>query len=142
MRFLTCLGLSRPIPNDLVSHLKEHFVNIATRLGRSLEELQTVLLCELLAALRRNYAIGQVYFVSDEDFGDARAGVRFNLFEPIRDIVKCGLLGAVVDENDAHGALVIRLCDRAEAFLSRRVPYLQLHSLVLHINRLDLEVDS
>ena len=142
MRLLTCLGLCGPIPNDLVGHFKEHFVNIATRLGRSLEELQTVLLCELLAALRRNYAIGQVYFVSDEDFGDARAGVRLNLLEPVRDIVKCGLLGAVVDEDDAHGALVIRLCDRAEAFLSRRVPYLQLHSLVLHINRLDLEVDS
>ena len=142
MRFLTCLGLCRSIPNDLVGHLKEHFVNIATRLGRTLEELQTVLLRELLAALRRNYAIGQVYFVSDEDFGDARAGVRLNLLEPVRDIVKCGLLGAVVDEDDAHGALVIRLRDRAEALLSRRVPHLQLHSLVLHIYRFDLEVDS
>ena len=142
MRFLTCLGLCRSIPNDLVGHLKEHFVNIATRLGRTLEELQTVLLCELLAALRRNYAIGQVYFVSDEDFGDARAGVRLNLLEPVRDIVKCGLLGAVVDEDDAHGTFVIRLRDRAEALLSRSVPHLQLHSLVLHIYRFDLEVDS
>ena len=142
MRFLTCLGLCRSIPNDLVGHLKEHFVNIATRLGRTLEELQTVFLCELLAALRRNYAIGQVYFVSDEDFGDARAGVRLNLLEPVRDIVKCGLLGAVVDEDDAHGTLVIRLRDRAEALLSRRVPHLQLHSLVLHIYSFDLEVDS
>ena len=68
--------------------------------------------------------------------------MRFNLFEPVRDIVKCGLLGAVVDEDDAHCALVIRLCDRAEALLSRRVPNLQLHSLVLHIYRFDLEVDS
>ena len=68
--------------------------------------------------------------------------MRLNLLEPVLDIVKCGLFGAVVDENDAHGALVIRLRDRAEALLPRRVPYLQLHSLILHINRLDLEVDS
>ena len=142
MRFLTRLGLCRSIPNDLVGHLKEHFVNIATRLGRSLEELEAVLLGKLLAALCRNDAIGQVCFVGDEDFGDTRAGVRLYLLEPVRDIVKCGLLGAVVDEDDAHGALVVRLRDRAEALLSRRVPHLQLHSLVLHINRLDLEVDS
>ena len=68
--------------------------------------------------------------------------MRLNLFEPVRDIVKCGLLGAVVDEDDAHCALVIRLCNCAEALLSCRVPHLQLHSLVLHIYRFDLEVDS
>ena len=68
--------------------------------------------------------------------------MRLNLFEPVRDIVKCGLLGAVVDEDDAHGALVIRLRDRAESFLPCCVPHLQLHSLVLHIYRFDLEVDS
>ena len=70
MRFLTCLGLRGAIAHDLVCHLEEHLVNIAARLGRSLEELQTVLLCELLAALRRNYSIRQVCFVRDEDFGD------------------------------------------------------------------------
>ena len=142
MRFLTRLGLCGPIPHDLVGYFKEHFVNIATRLGRSLEELEAVLLSKLLTALGRNDAIGQVCFVGDEDFGDTRASVRLDLLEPVRDIVKCGLLGAVVDEDDAHGALVVRLRDRAEALLSRRVPHLQLHSLVLHINRLDLEVDS
>ena len=68
--------------------------------------------------------------------------MRLNLLQPVLDIVKCRLLGAIVDENDAHGTLVISLRNRAEALLPCRVPYLQLHSLVLHINRLDLEIDS
>ena len=57
MRFLTCLGLRGSIAHDLVCHLEEHLVNIAARLGRSLEELEAVLLGQLLAALRRNYPI-------------------------------------------------------------------------------------
>ena len=68
--------------------------------------------------------------------------MRLNLLEPVLDIVKCGLLRAVIDQDDAHSTLVIGLRNRAEALLPSRVPNLQLHSLVLHINRLDLEVDS
>ena len=68
--------------------------------------------------------------------------MRLNLLQPVLDIVKCRLLGAIVDENDAHRTLVISLRNRAEAFLPRRVPYLQLDSLVLNVNRLYLEIDS
>ena len=68
--------------------------------------------------------------------------MRLNLLEPVLDIVKCGLLGAVVDENDAHGALVIRLRDRAEALLPRRVPQVQDYDLVLHVHLLGHEVNS
>ncbi len=65
-----------------------------------------------------------------------------NLLEPVLDIVKSDFLSAVVDEDDAHGSLVIGLCDRAEPLLTCRVPNLQLDALVLHINRLNLEVDA
>lgn len=67
--------------------------------------------------------------------------MRVDLLEPVLNVAEGALLGAVVDENDAHGALVVRLRDRAEAFLAGRVPNLQLDSLVLHVNRLDLEID-
>ena len=68
--------------------------------------------------------------------------MRLNLLQPVLDIVKCRLLGAIVDENDAHCALIICLSDCAEAFLPGSVPHLQLDALVLHINRLYLEVDT
>ena len=65
-----------------------------------------------------------------------------DLFEPVLDIVKSAFLGAVVDEDDAHGSLIVGLCDGSESLLSSCVPDLELDSLVLHINRLDLEVDT
>ena len=65
-----------------------------------------------------------------------------NLLEPVLNVVESALLSAVVDEDDAHGAFVVGLCDRAEAFLSRSVPNLQLHALVLHVDRFDLKVNS
>ena len=142
MSLIGCLGLCGSIFNDLISDLEEHLVDIAAGLCGGLEEFESVILGERLAPLRRNDAIRKVCFVCDEDFGDAAAGMSLNLLEPVLDIVKSGLLRAVVDQNDAHCALVVRLRDCPEPLLPRRVPHLQLHSLVLNINRLDLEVNS
>lgn len=142
MSLLGCLGLCGSIFNDLIGDLEEHLVDIAAGLRGGLEEFESVILGESLATLRRNDAIRKVCFVCDEDFGDAATRMSLDLLEPVLNIVKSGLLRAVVDQNDAHCALVVCLSDCAEPFLPRRVPYLQLHSLVLNINRLDLEVDS
>ena len=136
------LRLLRAVPHNLVGHFEEHFVNIAACLGRSLKELESVLLGEGLTALGRNDSVGQICFVCDEHLGDSLTGVRLNLLQPVADVVKRGLLRAVVHQNDAHRALVIRLRDRAEALLPGRVPHLQLHALVLHVDRLDLEVNA
>ena len=65
-----------------------------------------------------------------------------NLLQPVRNIVESGLLRAVVDQDDTHGAFVVSLCNRSEALLSCRVPYLQLHALVLDVDRFDLKVDA
>ena len=66
----------------------------------------------------------------------------FDLLKPIDDVAKGALLGAVVDENYAHGSFVVGLRNCSEALLSSSVPHLQLDALVLHIDGLDLEVDS
>ena len=65
-----------------------------------------------------------------------------DLLQPVRNVVESGLLGAVVDQDYTHGALVVSLCDRSEALLPRCVPYLQLHALVLHVDCFDLKVDA
>ena len=68
--------------------------------------------------------------------------MRLNLLQPVRDIVKRALLCAVVHKNDAHSTLVVCLGDRPESLLPRCIPNLKLYSLILHVNRLDFEVDS
>ena len=141
MRLLIGLGLGGAITHNLVCYFEEHFVNIAARLRRCLEELEAIFLCQSLSALSGNNSVGQVCFVCHEHLGHTNTGVRLNLLEPVRDIVKRALFCAVIHQNDAHGSLVVCLCDRAESLLSRCVPNLKLYSLVLHVNRLDLEVN-
>ena len=48
----------------------------------------------------------------------------------------------VVYKEDAHGTSVVGSCDGAEALLSSGIPYLQLHTLAIKLDRADLEVDS
>ena len=129
------------VAHDLAGDFEKHFVDIMAGLGRGLEELESVLVGEGLALLGGDHAVGQVDLVGDEHLGHARARVRLDLLEPVLNVVKSLLLRAVVDQHDAHGSFVVRLRDRAEPLLARRVPHLQLDPLVLNLNRLDLEVD-
>ena len=142
MRLLIGLGLRRAVAHNLVRYFKEHFVNIAASLCGGLEELEAVFLCEGLPALRGNNSVGQVCFVCHEHFRHSYTRVRLDLLQPVRDIVKSALLSAVVHQDDAHSPLVVCLRDRAEPLLTCCVPNLKLYSLVLHVNSLDLEVDS
>jgi len=64
-----------------------------------------------------------------------------DLLEPVGDVVKGGLLGAIIDKNDAHGALVVRLRDCSETLLPCSVPHLEFDTLLLHVDSLDFEVD-
>jgi len=52
------------------------------------------------------------------------------------------LICDVVYKEDAHGTSVVGSCDGAEALLSSGIPYLQLHTLAVKLDRADLEVDS
>lgn len=48
----------------------------------------------------------------------------------------------IVHQQDTHGASVICSRDCPEAFLARSIPYLQLHSLSVQLDRSNLEVDT
>lgn len=52
------------------------------------------------------------------------------------------LVGHVIDKKDAHRAAVVCSCDGTEAFLARRVPDLQFHSLAVQLDSADFKVDS
>jgi hypothetical protein len=56
--------------------------------------------------------------------------------------VETPFVGNVVNQQDAHGAPIIRRGNGAESLLTCRVPYLQLHALAVELNSPDLEVDA
>ena len=51
-------------------------------------------------------------------------------------------VGYVVDYNDAVSAAVVAACKGAKSFLSSGVPDLEFDSFVLHVDVLDLVVDT
>lgn len=81
-----------------------------------------------------------IAFVSDEYLGDVDLCVLFNLPQPRLDIIKGVHIRAVVDQYDSHCPFVIGLCDRPKAFLAGCIPDLELYSLVVDVNFLDLEI--
>lgn len=64
------------------------------------------------------------------------------LAHPVPHVIKAFLGGAVVGEDDAHGALVVGLRDGPEALLASRVPDLKLDVLAVDVDGLDLEVNA
>ena len=65
-----------------------------------------------------------------------------NLLQPLGDVVEGLLLGAIVHEDDSHGALVVSLGNCAESFLPSGVPNLEFDSLILDVDCLDFEIDA
>lgn len=96
------------------------------------------------AALRVNFllVIWQVRLVGDEDLLHVRLGVRLYLFEPVLNVIESHFFCAVVDEEDAHRTLIIRLCDRSESFLTGSIPHLKFHVLVHDVYCFYSEVDA
>ena len=125
-----------------MSDVLEQFVDVLASLCRGLEELQSVLVCELLASLGVDDFVFFVGLVADEHLRYVLRCVLLDLLHPVGDVRERLFFGAVVDQNDAHGALVVRLRNRSESFLSGCVPDLQLDHLSVDVDRLDFEVDA
>jgi hypothetical protein len=68
--------------------------------------------------------------------------VLINLLKPVGNVVESSLISAIVNQDNAHGSLVVSLGDCAEPLLSSCVPYLQLYSLVIDVNFLDFKVNA
>lgn len=120
----------------------EELINVGTFQSRCLIIGQVELVCELLPLLGSDLSVWQVNLIGNQHFVNVLARVGLDLLQPVRDVLEGKLLCAIVNQEDSHGALVVRLGDRSKAFLTCGVPHLQLHSLVVHGDRLDLEVDT
>ena len=56
--------------------------------------------------------------------------------------VEGSLVRDIIYQQNAHSASIVCCRDRSEAFLARRIPYLQLYSLSVEFDGSDLEVDA
>jgi hypothetical protein len=68
--------------------------------------------------------------------------VLINLLEPVGNVVESSLISAIVDQDNAHGSLVVSLGDCAESLLASCVPHLQLDPLLIDVNFLDFKVNA
>ena len=64
------------------------------------------------------------------------------LVQPVSDIRITLLFRAIVAENDAIGAFVIRLSDRSKSLLASSVPNLELNVFTVYWDVLDLKVNT
>jgi len=139
---LASLCLLGAISHDLIRNFEEHLIDIAASFGRSFKEFEAELFSELLSLLFRDHSVWQIRFVGNQHLGHSTVCMCLDLFQPVLNIAESALFSAIIDQNNSHRTLVICLGDSTETLLASCVPYLQLDSLVLNINGLDLEVDS
>jgi hypothetical protein len=84
----------------------------------------------------------QVYFVSNKDLAHIVVSKLVDFLHPLAHIFEGFTLGDVVDDDDAVGTSVVTRSQRPKSFLSSRVPDLQFNVLIIHLDRLYLEVDT
>ena len=141
--YATCACRGRHLlVHDYASDVLKHLIHILSILGRCLEKLQSVILSKSLSFESVDDSVRAVGLVSNEDLGNVGVRVLVDLLEPVLDVVEGLRVSAIVDQDYPHGAFVVGLSYRAEPLLASRVPNLELHPLIVHVDLLDLEVDA
>jgi len=137
------LGDVRRFLEDGLGEVDERPLDVHVRLGRSLEEWDSVLAGDGLSPLLADDPLViHVAFVAQDHLLNVLVGVFLNVPQPLGNVVEALAVGDVVDEHDAHGTPVVARRDCMEPLLSRRVPDLQLDFLPPELDGLDLEVNT
>jgi len=110
--------------DDGLGDLLEDFSDVEPVFGGSLEELKAVFLCERLSPLSLYDLVGSVALIRDKNLGDVGVGVLLNLLKPVGYVRECLLVCTVVNQDNAHRALVVGLRYSSESLLPRSVPHL------------------
>jgi len=128
---------------DIPRKSEKGLLNTFVDLGRRFHELNAKLLSQFPSLLFGNDPlIVPIRLVSDQDLVYSFRSVLFDVGVPCANIVKRSLVGDVVDEQDSHGAPVVRNGNGTEPFLTSSVPNLELDSFSVEFYGTDLEVDT
>ena len=117
---------------NLLCGIDEGILHVESGLGTGLQKDQTVLLRERSSLLGgHRAAVLQIIFVADQHDHHVALAVLPGLLEPPRQVLEGVPPCYVVDQEGTGGPSVVRPRDGAEGLLSRGVPDLQLHLLVV-----------
>jgi hypothetical protein len=120
---------------NLRGHGEKGLFNVGRRLRRSLQKLNTERVRKLLALLCADHTLGrQIGLVTHQQLVDVFSCVPINLMQPLLDIVEGFSISHVVNNDNAVGATVVRRGNGPEAFLSGRVPNLELDGFCVKLN--------
>ena len=101
------------------SKLYTHRLDVGGGLGRSLQEDESVLLCEQLSLLGAHRApVLQVALVPYQHDGHVWVTILSRFFEPSAEVVEALPPGNVVNKQRARSVAVVRTSDRTERFLT------------------------
>ena len=120
----------------------EAFGHILARMRTCEVDLQVVFLGKLRGLFLRDLAVGFVVHLGRyQHLQHVCIGEGFDLTQPRTHVIEAGQVRHVERQQDATCSLVVALRYRAEPFLPRCVPNLQLYGLAVHAHILHLEVD-
>lgn len=126
---------------DLTGHQRKRLFNVLGVLGGSLKESHAIVISEFLALFVTDLTLGlQIAFVTDEDARDVVSCVLLDLLHPSLDCGERLAVGDVVSHDDAVGSLVVAGSDGLKAFLSGRVPNLELDNFTINLVVANFEV--
>lgn len=132
-----------------LSNADKHLTDIRRVLSRGLKVLQLFSLHETPNFLLADRPVGAVTLIANQDDNGRLIRIAFGLIDPI---ILYGVKGVPVGEieDEVHSmriyikerqTFIIGVDYRAEAFLPRRIPDLQLDNLVINRYRFESEID-
>jgi hypothetical protein len=128
---------------DIDGNACESFDNHQVGLGTAFKELNVVLVSQSLALFcGDSLVVTHISFVANQNLINTGSGVLLYVPNPVVDILETEFVTDIINQKDAHRATVIGGGDGSETFLSGGVPDLQLDSLAIQLNRLDLEINT
>lgn len=127
---------------DLLSNKKETLFYVFIFLRTGLKEIDSNLICKLLALIKCDFPIAGVTFVANKNLYHIVWGVHFDLLYPVFYLLERLSVINGICHNDTHGSSIVRLSNCLKSLLSRRIPNLQPYPLIIDIDCFDFEVNS
>ena len=125
------------------SHQSKHLFDILAVFCRGLHEANAVVVGQLLSLFEGDLTLTfQIALVADQDARDVVGSVLLNLGHPRLNVAEGFAVGDIVDHDDSMSTLVVGGSNSFKALLACGIPDLEFDLLAVHIDCLDLKVDS
>ena len=112
-------------------HMREGVINIFWCFCGRLEENQFIAFGELHPLLVADFSVGlQILLVSDEHDCHSLVGMLQHLLQPSDKVLESVASCDIIDKQGAYGPSIVRTSNASKTFLTSRVPYLKLHSIL------------